>query len=169
LSFCDLRFGYSAVIFCSPTVRTQDVDRELFIVLVLVGLTISVPIVNYFRVFIVNSKLLIDTSCFTVYHICRYIVTPGFRGPKLGREINTGCVGTKSHTYDESWYRKQMSHLYYIIGVLYKIKNNNNYIIRRQRSSNPKLTRRHHLDQVVSFSVRRLIFDHLFFSCWGVR
>ncbi|ONM07194.1 hypothetical protein ZEAMMB73_Zm00001d033305 [Zea mays] len=32
-----------------------------------------VPIVNYFRVFIVNSKLLTDTSCFTVYHICRRI------------------------------------------------------------------------------------------------
>jgi hypothetical protein len=26
---------------------------------------------------------------------------PGFRGPKLGREIITRCVGTKSHTYDE--------------------------------------------------------------------
>jgi hypothetical protein len=35
--------------------------------------------------------------------------------------------------------QKRMSHLYYIIGVLYKI---NNYIIWRQRSSNPKLTRR---------------------------
>ena len=68
------RFGYSAAIFCSPTVRTQDVDWELLIVLVLVGLTFSVPIVNYFRVFIVNSKLLTDTSCFTVYHICRYIM-----------------------------------------------------------------------------------------------
>jgi hypothetical protein len=62
------------VIFCSPTVRTQDVDRELLIVLVLVGLTFSVPIVNYFRVFIVNSKLLTGTSCFTMYYICRYIM-----------------------------------------------------------------------------------------------
>jgi hypothetical protein len=44
LPFCDPRFGYSAAIFCSPTVRTQDVDRELLIVLVLVGLTFSVPI-----------------------------------------------------------------------------------------------------------------------------
>jgi hypothetical protein len=26
---------------------------------------------------------------------------PGFRGPKPGREINTRCAGTKSHTYDE--------------------------------------------------------------------
>jgi hypothetical protein len=26
---------------------------------------------------------------------------PGFRGPKLGREIITRCAGTKSHTYDE--------------------------------------------------------------------
>jgi hypothetical protein len=26
---------------------------------------------------------------------------PDFRGPKPGREINTGCAGTKSHTYDE--------------------------------------------------------------------
>jgi hypothetical protein len=36
-----------------------------------------------------------------------------------------------------------MSHLYYITGVLYKI---NNYIIRRQRSSNPKLTEDDDLD-----------------------
>jgi hypothetical protein len=26
---------------------------------------------------------------------------PGFRGPKPGREINTRCAGTKSHTHDE--------------------------------------------------------------------
>jgi hypothetical protein len=31
----------------------------------------------------------------------------GFRGPKPGREIITKCAGTKSHTYDESWYRNE--------------------------------------------------------------
>jgi hypothetical protein len=29
---------------------------------------------------------------------------PGFRGSKPGHEIITRCAGTKSHTYDESWY-----------------------------------------------------------------
>jgi hypothetical protein len=47
---------------------------------------------------------------------------PGFGAPRPGREIITKCVGTKSHTYDDSWYiNKRMSHLYYIIGVPYKI------------------------------------------------
>jgi hypothetical protein len=32
---------------------------------------------------------------------------PGFRGPKPGREIITKCAGTKSHTYDDSWYRNE--------------------------------------------------------------
>jgi hypothetical protein len=32
---------------------------------------------------------------------------PDFRGPKPGREIITKCDGTKSHTYDESWYRNE--------------------------------------------------------------
>jgi hypothetical protein len=32
---------------------------------------------------------------------------PGFRGPKPGREIITKCAWTKSHTYDESWYRNE--------------------------------------------------------------
>jgi hypothetical protein len=31
-----------------------------------------------------------------------------------------------------------------------------------------KLTGRRHLDQVESLGVRRLLFDHLFFSCGGV-
>jgi hypothetical protein len=31
----------------------------------------------------------------------RRLSLPGFRGPKPGREINTRCAGTKSHTYDE--------------------------------------------------------------------
>jgi hypothetical protein len=64
---------------------------------------------------------------------------PGFRGPKPGREHNHQvCWDQVSHIW---WIMAQdrMSHLYYIIGILYKI---NNYIIRRQRSSNPKLTRR---------------------------
>jgi hypothetical protein len=29
---------------------------------------------------------------------------PGFTGPKPGREINTKCAGTKSHTYDDSYH-----------------------------------------------------------------
>jgi hypothetical protein len=32
---------------------------------------------------------------------------PGFWGPKPRREINTKCAGTKSHTYDEYWYRNE--------------------------------------------------------------
>jgi hypothetical protein len=32
---------------------------------------------------------------------------PGFRGPKPEREINTRCARTKSHTYDEKWYRNE--------------------------------------------------------------
>jgi hypothetical protein len=30
---------------------------------------------------------------------------PGFRDP--GANIITRCAGTKSHTYDESWYRNE--------------------------------------------------------------
>jgi hypothetical protein len=64
---------------------------------------------------------------------------PGFGAPRPGREHNHQvCWDQVSHIW---WTMAQdrMSHLYYIIGVLYKI---NNYIVRRQRSSNPKLTRR---------------------------
>jgi hypothetical protein len=32
---------------------------------------------------------------------------PGFRGPKPGCEIITKCAGTKSHTYDGSWYKNE--------------------------------------------------------------
>jgi hypothetical protein len=32
---------------------------------------------------------------------------PCFRGPKPGREIITKCARTKSHTYDDSWYRNE--------------------------------------------------------------
>jgi hypothetical protein len=38
-----------------------------------------------------------------------------------GANIITRCDGTKSHTYDEIMAQDQMSHLYYIIRVLYKI------------------------------------------------
>jgi hypothetical protein len=64
---------------------------------------------------------------------------PDFGAPKPGREHNHQvCWDQDSHIW---WIMAQdrMSHLYYIIGVQYKI---NNYIIRRQRSSNPKLTGR---------------------------
>jgi hypothetical protein len=64
---------------------------------------------------------------------------PGFGAPRPGHEHNHQvCWDQVSHIW---WIMAQdrMSHLYYIIGVLYKI---NNYIIRRQRSSNPKLTGR---------------------------
>jgi hypothetical protein len=37
----------------------------------------------------------------------RQMSHPGFGSPKLGREIITRCAGTKSHTYDESWYRNK--------------------------------------------------------------
>jgi hypothetical protein len=37
--------------------------------------------------------------------VLEYLATevshPDFKGPKPGREINTRCAGTKSHTYDE--------------------------------------------------------------------
>ena len=36
-----------------------------------------------------------------------YLPHPDFRGPKPGHEIITNCAGTKSHTYDESWYRNE--------------------------------------------------------------
>jgi hypothetical protein len=31
----------------------------------------------------------------------------GFKSPKPGHEIITKCAGTKSHTYDESWYKNE--------------------------------------------------------------
>jgi hypothetical protein len=43
---------------------------------------------------------------------------PGFKDP--GTNIITRCAGTKSHTYNESWYRNEC-HIFTIIGVLYKI------------------------------------------------
>jgi hypothetical protein len=63
----------------------------------------------------------------------------GFRAPRPRWEHNHQvCWDQVSHIW---WImaHDRMSHLYYIIEVLYRI---NNYIIRRQRSSNPKLTRR---------------------------
>jgi hypothetical protein len=30
-----------------------------------------------------------------------------FGAPRPGREIITKCAGTKSHTYDDSWYRNE--------------------------------------------------------------
>jgi hypothetical protein len=68
-----------------------------------------------------------------------HVSHPDFGAPRPGREHNHQvCWDQVSHLW---WIMAQdrMSHLYYIIGVLYKI---NNYIIRRQRSSNPKLTGR---------------------------
>jgi hypothetical protein len=69
-----------------------------------------------------------------------YIMShPDFGAPRPGREHNHQvCWDQVSHIW---WImaQDQMSHLYYITRVLYKI---NNYIIRRQWSSNPKLTRR---------------------------
>jgi hypothetical protein len=84
----------------------------------------------------------------TLSDICRYcwcrevlynLSHPGFRGSKPGREHNHQvCWDQVSHIW---WImaHDRMSHLYYIIGFLYKI---NNYIIRRQRSSNLQLTGR---------------------------
>ena len=64
---------------------------------------------------------------------------PGFRGPKPGREHkHQVCWDQVSHIWCIVA-QDRMSHLYYITEVLYKI---NNYIIRRQRSSNPKLSGR---------------------------
>jgi hypothetical protein len=77
--------------------------------------------------------------CIKYQHIYIYMSQPNFRGPKPGREHNHQvCWNQVSHIW---WIMAQdrMSHLYYITWVLYKI---NNYIIRRQRSSNPKLTGR---------------------------
>jgi hypothetical protein len=59
--------------------------------------------------------------------------------PRPGRKHNHQvCWDQVSHIW---WIMAQdrMSLLYYLTGILYKI---NNYIIRRQRSSNPKLTGR---------------------------
>jgi hypothetical protein len=70
------------------------------------------------------------------YHFCHSRV---LGAPRPGREHNHQmCWDQVSHIW---WNMAQdrMSYLYYITGVLYKI---NNYIIRRQRSSNPKLTGR---------------------------
>jgi hypothetical protein len=39
-------------------------------------------------------------------------------------EASQMCARIKSHTCNDSWYRNQ-SHLYYIIGVMYKITNYN--------------------------------------------
>jgi hypothetical protein len=66
---------------------------------------------------------------------CCHTRISGVQSP--GANIITRCAGTKSHTYDESWHRIECHN--FTIGVLYKI---NNYIIRRQQSSNPKLTGR---------------------------
>jgi hypothetical protein len=41
------------------------------------------------------------------------VLHPGFRDP--GANIIPRCARTKSHTYDELWYRNEQ--LYYIIGV----------------------------------------------------
>jgi hypothetical protein len=56
-----------------------------------------------------------------------------------GANIITRCAGTKSHTYDESWHRIEC-HIFTIYQEFYTKMNN--YIIRRQRSSNLKLTGR---------------------------
>jgi hypothetical protein len=74
-------------------------------------------------------------------HLPFFLSHPDFRDPKPGREHNHQvCWDQVSHIW---WIMTQdrMSHLYYITGVLYK-KKINNYIIRRQRSSNTKLTGR---------------------------
>jgi hypothetical protein len=47
-----------------------------------------------------------------------FVPTLGFRDP--GANIITRCVGTKSYTYDESWYRNECYN-FNIIGVMYKI------------------------------------------------
>jgi hypothetical protein len=40
--------------------------------------------------------------------------------PRLGRELITTCARTKSYTYDDSWYRNNVTTLIYN-DVLYKI------------------------------------------------
>jgi hypothetical protein len=74
-------------------------------------------------------------STFLWYHFCH---TRVLGAPRPGRKHHQVCWDQVSHIW---WIMAQdrMSHLYYIIGVLYRI---NNYIIRRQRSSKPKLTGR---------------------------
>jgi hypothetical protein len=46
----------------------------------------------------------------------------GFRGPNPGANF-TKCAGTKSHTYDDSWYRNKCHIINILIcnRVLYKI------------------------------------------------
>jgi hypothetical protein len=65
-----------------------------------------------------------------------------------------------------------MSHLYYIIGVLYKIVNN--YIIRRQRSSKPKVdweTTTLTSHELITTSSAHHILRYMFLTCvcGGVR
>jgi hypothetical protein len=75
-------------------------------------------------------------STFLWYHFCHTLC---FGAPRPRREHNHQvCKDQVSHIW---WImaHDRMSHLYYTIGLLYKI---NNYIIRRQRFSNPKLTGR---------------------------
>jgi hypothetical protein len=51
---------------------------------------------------------LVDKNAFYSIDDMSIAVTPGFRRHQdLGANINTRCVGTKSHTYDESWYRNK--------------------------------------------------------------
>jgi hypothetical protein len=75
-------------------------------------------------------------STFLWYHFCH---TRVLGPPRPGREHNHRvCWDQVSHIW---WImaHDRTSHLYYITWVLYKI---NNYNIRRQWSSNPKLTGR---------------------------
>ena len=81
------------------------------------------------------SNIVDDHNLVMIYVVDCHTRISGHQDP--GANIITRCAGTKSHTYDESWHRIECHN--FTIGVLYKI---NNYIIRRQRSSNPKLTGR---------------------------
>jgi hypothetical protein len=96
------------------------------------------------------DRLCLDQDMLWSPLVLRMLVShPGFGAPRPGREHNHQvCWDQVSHIW---WIMAQdrMSHLYYITGVLYKI---NNYIIRRQRSSNQSwlgddcldLSRTHH-------------------------
>jgi hypothetical protein len=75
-------------------------------------------------------------STFLWYHFCH---TRVLGAPRPGREHkHQVCWDQVSHIWCIVA-QDRMSHLYYITGVLHKI---NNYIIRRQQSSNQKLTGR---------------------------
>jgi hypothetical protein len=86
----------------------------------------KIRVVHFYLGFVLQST-------FLWYHFCH---TRVLGAPRPGREHNHQVWWDQVSHIRWIMAQDRMSHLNYIIRVLYKI---NNYIIRRQRSSNPKL------------------------------